>query len=122
MKEKFIIENVYYKKSCYNEFRIYISIEGVEQDLEIGRSNNSKEYYRVCEYGGQFFYTEELVKRALKLVREAIFCEQFLPDSNYKTRPDFELGVTDFQELKRVINKAWDIKSRTICWKLLTFL
>lgn len=48
MKEKFIIEDVYYKKSCYNEFRIYISIEGVEQDLEIKCSNNSKEYYRVC--------------------------------------------------------------------------
>ena len=64
MKEKFIIEDVYYKKSCYNEFRIYISIEGVEQDLEIKCSNNSKEYYRVCEYGGQFFYTEELVKKA----------------------------------------------------------
>lgn len=107
MKEKFIIEDVYYKKLWCNEFRIYISIEGVEQVLEIGRSNNSKEYYRVCkEYGGQFFYTEELVKKELKLVREAIFCEQFLPDSNYKTGPDFELGVTDFQELKRVINKV----------------
>ena len=68
MNEKFIIEDVYYKKLYYNEFRIYISIEGVEQDLEIKRSNNSKEYYRVCEYGGEFFYTEELVKKALKLV------------------------------------------------------
>lgn len=119
MKEKFIIKNVYYKKLWCNEFRIYISIEGVEQDLEIGSSNNSNS---VCEYGGQIFYTEELVKKTLKLVREAIFCEQFLPDSDYKTGPDFELGVTDFQELKRVINKVWDIKSRTICWKLLTFL
>ena len=68
MKEKFIIEDVYYKKLYYNVFCIYISIEGVEQVLEIGRSNNSKEYYRVCkEYGGQFFYTEELVKKALKI-------------------------------------------------------
>ena len=122
MKEKFIIEDVYYKKLYYNVFCIYISIEGVEQDLEIKRYNNSKEYYNVCEYGGQLLYTEELAKKALKLVREAIFCEQFLPDSNYKTRPNFELGITDFQELKRVINKAWDIKERTICWKLLTFL
>ena len=105
-----IIKNVFYVK--YRDyFFIRVSIEGEVDLLKVdyehltGISNYPIKFY-LGHISSETFYTEDLARDITKKLQIALFCEQFILGSKYKTGPDFEIDVESFKELAEILDRA----------------
>lgn len=107
-----IIEKAFYV-NCRGCFFIKVLVKDKNEEKLLAVDVRSYKYYDKCEeyvfYLGEVgvsFYTEDLVKEITKKLQIALFCEQFIPGSKYKTEPDFEIVVDSFKELAEILDKA----------------
>lgn len=93
-----------------NNFFIRVSIKGKTDPLYV-------DYEYGMFYLGRIsasFYTKEEARRITKKLQIALFCEQFIPGSEYKTDPGFEIDVDSFKELAEILDMAENTKIRTV--------
>jgi hypothetical protein len=105
-----IIEKAFYSNYRDNFF-VRVSIKGKTEPLYV-------DYEYGMFYLGRIsasFYTEEETRKITKKLQIALFCEQFIPGSKYKTEPGFEIDDVDsFKELAEILDMAENTKIRTV--------
>lgn len=112
-----IIEKVVYSNYRDDNFFIRVSIKGETEPLYV-----DYEYLTGIFYLGRFistpFYTEKEVRKITKKLQIALFCEQFIPGSEYKTETGFEINDVDsFKELAEILDMAENTKIRTVTFR-----